>query len=227
MSERLFARDLHSGAASPSPPSPRLVIPASQGDNGNSSSRNAQSQPRSERGRQTLAPISEQTVFWLPRPPSLPLTTTKFIIAVTTKTVCQLPIDVLVMLETGMRKAEVPFAMLEQTEIYRRELEAALSYPRLAISAKSWSCNTIVNCTSRRAGRRRRRSRTARTRSAAVIAIAVSPVSVGTIIHRYPLAIPEWGRQQDASRCRQASDPLWPSRKLHRPFSFSSHHQQA
>jgi hypothetical protein len=28
------------------------------------------------------------------------------------------------MLETGMRKAEVPFAVLEQTEIYRREFRA-------------------------------------------------------------------------------------------------------
>jgi hypothetical protein len=33
----------------------------------------------------------------------------------------------------------------------------------------------------------------ARTRSAAVIAIVISPASIGTIIHRYPLGIPEWG----------------------------------
>ena len=62
---------------------------------------------------------------------------------------------------------------------------------------------------------------------AAVIAIVISPASIGTIIHQDPLEIPEWGRQQDTSRCRKAGDPLWPSRKLHRPFSFSSHHQQA
>jgi hypothetical protein len=45
---------------------------------------------------------------------------------------------------------------------------------------------------------------------AAVIAIVISPASIGTIIHQHPLEIPEWGRQQDTSRCRKAGDPLWP-----------------
>jgi hypothetical protein len=46
-------------------------------------------------------------------------------------------------------------------------VEAAPSYPRLAISAKSSQCNTIVNCTSRRA----RRRRVSRIRSVLVIDI--------------------------------------------------------
>src|ERR1700688_404327 len=38
-------------------------------------------------------------------------TTTKFITAVTANTMCQLPVAVLIMLATGTRKAEVPFAV--------------------------------------------------------------------------------------------------------------------
>ena len=38
-------------------------------------------------------------------------TTTKFIKVVTTNTMCQLPVAVLMMLATGTRKAEVPFAV--------------------------------------------------------------------------------------------------------------------
>jgi hypothetical protein len=35
----------------------------------------------------------------------------KFIIAVNTKTICQVPLAALMTLETGTRKAEVPFAV--------------------------------------------------------------------------------------------------------------------
>src|ERR1700722_3907083 len=38
-------------------------------------------------------------------------TTAKFISAVTTKTMCQEPVDILMRLATGTRKADVPFAV--------------------------------------------------------------------------------------------------------------------
>jgi len=48
-----------------------------------------------------------------------------------------------------MRKAEVPFAMLEQTEIYRRELEAARVSQRQAAWRKE-RCVTICATITRR-----------------------------------------------------------------------------